>query len=296
MTLSRASYTFASLTCAQDDMEGIISWLNQHLSSSILIEEGAPCRLVFIPPDSSSSEWLLMELALSSLGASEIVTETARQEDWQEIWKEQGFKSFSVGNALLVTPSWENIDDPSLPERIRIDPQMAFGTGLHETTYSCLELLVETAERWTGRSPAILDFGSGTGILGVAALQLMKSATLIAIDNDPYAIEATRHNLADNGMEKRSGVYLSLEEAASLPAPECFEIILANVTGGILCMIAPRLFGRLAPSGRMICSGVSKEESQEVKRILSGLTATMREVSGERYDTFVIDKGQGRMS
>ena len=294
MTASRPSYTFASLTCPPEDMEGILNWLNQHLSSSVLIEEGSLCRLVFIPPDPSSPEWLLMELALSSLGASEISTETARQEDWQEIWKEQGFKSFTVGKTLLVTPSWEDIQDPSLPHRIRVDPQMAFGTGLHETTYRCLELIVDTAEIWADRAPVILDFGSGTGILGVAALQLMKKGYLFAIDNDPYAVEATRHNLADNGMGTRGSVYASLEDVVS--PPKAFDVILANVTGGVLCSTAPMLFDQLSPAGRLICSGVSKEESMAVRKVLASLERTLREWAGERYDTFVIDKEMGRIS
>lgn len=293
MPPSPPSYTFASLTCSPEDMEGILSWLNGHVSSAVLIEEGEHSRLVFIPPDPTSPEWLLMESALASLGAVEITTETARQEDWQEIWKEQGFKSFSVGTTLFVTPSWEDHHDPSFPERIRVDPQMAFGTGLHETTYACLEIIEETAKTWSDRSPSILDFGSGTGILGVAALQLMKKATLIAIDNDPYAVEATRQNLADNGMERRSEVYLSLEESPPHQASDIFEMILANVTGGVLCTASPLLYGRLSPHGRMICSGVSKDESREVKRVLSGLGGAVREVIGERYDTFVIDKVGG---
>lgn len=295
MPPSPPSYTFASLTCSSEDMEGILSWLNGHVSSAVLIEEGEPCRLVFIPPNPTSSEWLLMELALASLGAGEITTDEARQEDWQEIWKDQGFKSFSVGTTLFVTPSWEDHHDPSFPERIRVDPQMAFGTGLHETTYACLELIVETAETWGDPSLSILDFGSGTGILGVAALQLMKKATLFAIDNDPYAVEATRQNLADNGMENRAEVSLSLEEPLPQTAFRDFGMILANVTGGVLCTFAPLLYARLLPQGRMICSGVSKEESTEVKRVLSGLGGAVREVAGERYDTFVIDKVAGRL-
>lgn len=290
--MTPSTYTYASLLCSPEDLEGLLQWLNDHSHSSVLIEEGSPCRLVFVPPDPTSAEWLLMEPALTSLGASAIELQSARQEDWQEIWKEQGFKSFTVRDRLRVVPSWEDPGGQSPLEIIRIDPQMAFGTGLHETTYQCLELIVETADQWAEGPRSILDFGSGTGILGVAALNLMKEATLIAIDNDPYAVEATRHNLRDNGMEERGRAYASFEEIPpSSPRPS-FDMILANVTGGILCSTTPRLYGMLSPTGRMICSGVSKEETDGVARALSGLPGEVRHLPGERYDTFVVDKGR----
>ncbi|MGC8528762.1 MAG: 50S ribosomal protein L11 methyltransferase [Leptospirillia bacterium] len=293
--MSPSTYTYASFHCFSEDLDGLLHWLNDHSPSSVLIEEGSPCRLVFVPPDPASAEWLLMESALISLGASAIEIRSARQEDWQEIWKEQGFKSFTVRDRLRVVPSWEDPEVLTPPDVIRIDPQMAFGTGLHETTYRCLELIVETADQWTGESPLILDFGSGTGILGVAALNLMKEATLISIDNDPYAMEATRHNLQANKMDDRSHVYRSFEEISPTSPLPSFDMILANVTGGILCTTSPTLYERLSPTGRMICSGVSKEETDGVARVLSGLSARVRHVPGERYDTYVLDKG-GRPS
>ena len=292
MSTSSSTYTFASLLCSPEDLDGLLQWLNGHTQSSVLIEEGTPCRLVFVPPDTASAEWLLMESALSSLGASAIELHVARQEDWQEIWKEQGFKSFTVGERLRVVPSWEDPEDQSALAVIRIDPQMAFGTGLHETTYRCLELIAETADRWPKEPRSILDFGSGTGILGVAALHLMKESTLIAIDNDPYAVEATRQNLRDNGMDDRGVVYGSFDEIPPASPLPSFDMILANVTGGILCATTPKLYGMLSPAGRMICSGVSKEETEAVARVLSGLSGGVRHVPGERYDTFVVDKGR----
>ena len=292
MSTTSSTYTYASLLCAPEDLDDLLKWLNDHSQSSVLIEEGDPSRLVFVPPDTASAEWLLMESALISLGATAIDLQSARQEDWQEIWKAQGFKSFTVGERLRVVPSWEAPEDRPALETIRIDPQMAFGTGLHETTFRCLEQIVETAGQWPKEPRSILDFGSGTGILGVAALTLMKEATLIAIDNDPYAVEATRHNLRVNGMEDRGLVYGAFEEITPATPLPTFDMILANVTGGILCSTTPMLYEMLSPKGRMICSGVSKEETDTVARVLSGLSGRMRNVPGERYDTFVIDKGR----
>lgn len=286
---SPPTYLSVSLSCEASDLSRILEWLSGRLSSSVLVEEGDPCRLVFVPPDTTSTEWLLIESALVSLGAVEIHIETTLQEDWQELWKEQGFKRFSVGR-LSVIPAWDdNSEEPGGPE-IRIDPHMAFGTGLHETTFRCLELLVGILEGFSGPAPAILDFGSGTGILGIAALKLSEKATLVAVDNDPYAVEATRENLLANGMEHRSMVFLSLEdwEAEYTPAP--FTIIVANVTGGVIASQAGLLFDRLVPGGRMICSGSSREETARTEEALRKLPATLRTLPGERYDTFLLEK------
>ncbi len=236
-----------------------------------------------------------MESALLSLGAIEIHTETYLQEDWQELWKEQGFKRFTVGR-LSVIPAWDKEPAPLGGTEIRIDPQMAFGTGLHETTFRCLELIVRLLEGSSRPAPAILDFGAGTGILGVAALKISEKATLVSVDNDPYAVEATRENLLANGMETRSWVFPSLADWEAACTPTSFDIIVANVTGGVIASQAGSLFDRLVPGGAMICSGISREETERTEEALKKLAATLQYLPGERYDTFLLEKKGERIS
>jgi ribosomal protein L11 methyltransferase len=184
-----------------------------------------------------------------------------RSEDWSSSWKAH-FKPVRVGRRLLVVPSWE--EPHARPDDIvlRLDPGMAFGTGGHETTRLCLELLERIMDGMPlTLSPAVLDLGTGSGILAMAAVRL-GAGRVRAVDIDPQAVEVARENLAANGMEQ-------LVECSTTPLEaltESYDVILANILAEELVRLAPNLVERLAPGGMLILSGILAEKEGLVQR------------------------------
>lgn len=182
-------------------------------------------------------------------------------EDWSSSWKVH-FKPLRVGRRLLIVPTWE--ESSPLPDDlvIRIDPGMAFGTGGHETTRLCLELLesvMDSAPLLT--VPSLLDLGTGSGILAMAA-SLLGAGRILALDIDPEAVEVARENLALNDMT-------GLVECGTSPLEsltECFDIILANILAEELVRLSPHLTDRLLPGGALILSGILAERESLVRQ------------------------------
>lgn len=181
-------------------------------------------------------------------------------EDWSSSWKVH-FKPLRVGKRLLIVPTWE--DATELPDDlvIRIDPGMAFGTGGHETTRLCLELLESVMEGGPLlQVPSLLDLGTGSGILAMAA-NLLGAGRILALDIDPDAVEVARENLALNEMSDS----VECGTAPLETLTENFDIILANILAEELVRLAPDLTERLEPGGSLILSGILAEKEQLVR-------------------------------
>lgn len=195
-------------------------------------------------------------------------------QDWMQKWKE-GFEAVEIGDRLVVAPSWKL---PGKGERrvvIQIDPGMAFGTGTHETTRLCLEAI---EREWRGGS--LLDVGTGTGILAIAAALLAPGSRVVAIDVDPQAIGVARENIAING------VSTSVELVEGQPlnhSGQSFDVVVANLTAEVIVALMDDLAGCLASAGLMILSGILSELAEDVQRSLvaSGFTVTERHQAGE---------------
>jgi len=165
-------------------------------------------------------------------------------------------KAIQVGE-LVVAPPWD-VPGAGLFSRaivIIIQPSMGFGTGHHATTRLCLAALQQVDMR--GRNA--IDVGTGSGVLAIAA-SLLGAASVLAIDDDPDAIQSARENVQMN-----PGTVVDVRAAdlrtADLPA---FDVVLANLTGGLLIQAAGRLQDRAAPDGRLILSGFMKHEEAAV--------------------------------
>jgi ribosomal protein L11 methyltransferase len=188
-------------------------------------------------------------------------TSPVPEQDWMQKWKE-GFEAVQIGERLMVAPSWR------LPEKkegrvvIQIDPGMAFGTGTHETTRLCLEAI---ERHWRGRS--LLDVGTGTGILAIAAALLEPGSRVVAIEIDPQAVEVARENLAINGV--LDSVEL-LEGQPGLLAAEEFDVVVANLTAEVIIDLVEDLERRIATGGYLILSGILGELAQDVEKALAG--------------------------
>lgn len=194
-------------------------------------------------------------LVLSPPELSSVTTE-----DWSTSWK-VNFKPLRIGRRLLIVPSWEEPQPQPDDIVLRLDPGMAFGTGGHETTRLCLELLEQIMDDMpTLLTPAVLDLGTGSGILAMAAVQL-GAGRVCAVDIDPLAVEVARENLAINGLTDQ--VECSTTPLESLDG--CFDVILANILAEELVRLAPFLSERLSPGGSLVLSGILAEKEGLVR-------------------------------
>jgi len=207
--------------------------------------------------------------ALSSVSISAVP-----EQDWMQKWKE-GFEAVEIGRRLVVAPSWKLPGKSDDRVVIQIDPGMAFGTGTHETTRLCLEAIERD---WHGGS--LLDVGTGTGILAIAAALLAPGSRVVAIDIDPQAVEVARENLAVNGVS--SSIELREGQPRNL-APQEFGVIVANLTAEVIVDLLADLARCLAPGGWMILSGILTELAEDVERALGacGFKVTERREAAE---------------
>lgn len=185
---------------------------------------------------------------------------TVHSEDWSNSWK-ANFKSLRVGRRLLIVPSWEEARPRPDDIVLHLDPGMAFGTGGHETTRLCLELLERIMDEMpTLLTPSVLDLGTGSGILAMAAVQL-GAGRVCAVDIDPQAVEVAQENLAANGLADQ--VEFSTTPLESMTG--CFDVILANILAEELVRLAPHLNERLASGGTLVLSGILAEKEALVR-------------------------------
>ena len=195
-------------------------------------------------------------------------------QDWMHKWKE-GFEAIEIGGRLVVAPSWKLPKKSENRVVIQIDPGMAFGTGTHETTRLCLEAIERC---WHGGS--LLDVGTGTGILAIAAALLAPGSRVVAIDVDPKAVEVARENLAINGVS--NSIELLEGQPCDLAGQE-FGVIVANLTAEVIIDLTADFARCLAAGGRMILSGILFELAGDVELALGirGLRVTERREAGE---------------
>lgn len=215
--------------------------------------------------------WHLQAFGLRPVGALQVIP--ADDTDWTDAWK-AGYAAQRIGR-IVVVPSW--LDEPLRPGEValRLDPGMAFGTGLHPTTRGCLALLQEIRPM----ASRVLDVGSGSGILALAALRL-GADHVVCLDTDPLAVEATRANAAGNGLE--GSVTVRLGTLPEAPA-EVFELVLANLVAAVLVELAGRLAAHTAPGGTLLASGIIEGRAGEVLDALgaAGFTVGRRVDDGE---------------
>ena len=194
--------------------------------------------------------------------------------DWMQKWKE-GFEPTAIGERLLIAPSWNLPANSEHREVIQVDPGMAFGTGTHETTRLCLELI----ERYW-RGGCLLDVGTGTGILAIAAARLQPNSRIVAIDVDPVAVEVALENIAINRVTNQVSV---MEKQPANFVDQTFDVVVANLTAEVIAGLAGELAARVTPDGWMILSGILNELNDDVEQTLreEGLTIVERRTEGE---------------
>ncbi len=202
----------------------------------------------------------------------EVELEPAR--DWNERWREF-FKPFVLAEGFVVVPSWERYEARPGEAVIHIDPGMAFGTGLHETTRMCARAMIDSV-RARGEPPrSLLDVGTGSGILAIIAARL-GIARIAGVDDDPDALAIARENLSKNGL---NGVEL-MDDVEKARGP--FDIVVANILLATLAELRPAIEGLVAPSGTLILSGITRDQEDEAIGLYSRCLVHLRtERAGE---------------
>ena len=200
-----------------------------------------------------------MDLGMD-LGKLETRTHSVAEEDWTESWK-AAFKPFRLGNHMVVKPSWTEIETRPGDHIIEIDPGMAFGTGTHETTGMCVQLV----EKYVKPGDRVIDIGTGTGILAIAAAH-MGAKPVLATDLDAVAVRVAAENVKINGYEGaidvRCGDLLEVVH-------ECGDVVIANIIADVIVGLAAPVRERIAENGLFICSGISVERREDVRRALA---------------------------
>lgn len=177
---------------------------------------------------------------------------------WAENWKEH-FKPARVSGRIVIRPSWEAYAPAPGDVVLIIDPGQAFGTGTHETTRMCLVFLDEFYGAGDGPR-RVLDVGTGTGILGIAAAKL-GAGEVLGLDTDPKAVEVAAENASVNGVA-------SAFRAAVTPLHDVrgeFDMVVANIIAEILIDMKDEILGRLVPGGRILLSGILAEKAGWVR-------------------------------
>ena len=192
--------------------------------------------------------------------------ETARREvdgdDWIDIWKKH-FRPLHIGERVVVCPEWIEYAPKEGEAVVRLDSNMAFGTGEHETTAMCLELL----QQYLRPGDTVVDVGCGSGILGIAAL-LMGAGFAYMTDIDYVAVQSAAHNAALNGVDGRTKIALSdLLEDADVRG----QVMTANITADILCRLAGSIPKNLCPGGALILSGIIAPKLAQVIAAYEGV-------------------------
>jgi ribosomal protein L11 methyltransferase len=190
------------------------------------------------------------------------ITQTARvravaDRDWERVWMAD-WKSTRFGRRLWVCPTAAALPDDPDAVVVRLDPGLAFGTGTHPTTALCLQILDSLPV--SGRR--VIDYGCGSGILGIAALKL-GAAHVTAVDLDPQALLATRENAIRNGVSSNIDVQGVVPGIDSGLAPA--YCVMANILAGPLIELAPKLTSACEPGGYLLLSGLLKTQADGVK-------------------------------
>lgn len=186
------------------------------------------------------------------------------EEDWAESWK-AFFWPQKITPRLVVKPTWREYTPKHGEEVMEIDPGMAFGTGTHPTTSLCIKLL----EKYLKPEDTVLDVGTGSGILLVAAAKL-KASRLDGIDLDPLAVEVARKNLAQNHVDP-STVELTVGDLMQ-PVTRIYDVVVANILAEVILELLDNVASVVRPGGHFICSGIVEAYQTRIaeKMVLSG--------------------------
>ena len=190
--------------------------------------------------------------------------------DWAEAWKEF-FTPLHIGR-LVIKPSWHDYSSAPGETVLELDPGQAFGTGHHPTTSMCLLLL----EKYIRPGMEVLDLGTGSGILALAAAKL-GARSVLALDTDPLAVKAARENVRKNGLTAA----VKVRKGTVSPRWGPFDLIAANLTAKHVQEVLPALVSALRGGGLLIAGGIIMDRVEEVEKAFLAAGLKLRERAAE---------------
>lgn len=206
------------------------------------------------------------------IGSGQIETKLMAEEEWADAWKKY-YKPFHLGHHIFVVPSWVEAEEEPGDIRIELDPGMAFGTGTHETTSMCMELLEEQVQK----GDTVMDIGCGSGILGIVAAKV-GAGQVICSDLDPNAVLVAKENVQKNHVADQIQVYAG--DLTEVPAMQNVkaDLIVANIIADVIIILAPQTKAFLKSGGCFIASGIIKERRSDVEEALNNAGFQIEEV------------------
>lgn len=201
------------------------------------------------------------------LGSLVVTLKNIKEEDWANNWKKY-FKPFEVGNKIMIKPSWEELTQSTDKLVLNIDPGHIFGTGTHETTQLCIELI----ETYIKDNDKILDIGCGSGILSIASL-LLGAKSADAVDIDPNAVEIVYENAKRNGIKEtnyfvEAGNILEDEKLHQKYSGNEYDIIEANIVADVIIALLEQIPYYIKKNGTFIASGIIQQRLEDVYKAL----------------------------
>lgn len=226
--------------------------------------------ILYLPENTQGADMMaslkssLNELKATGLyGTLEFTVNNVKEEDWENNWK-QFFKPLYIGDKLLIKPSWEENVDVGDRKILQIDPGMSFGTGTHETTKMCLEVM----QNFDLEEQDVLDLGCGSGILSIGALLFgAKHATLVDIDQNSIRIASENlqiNSFGENSYKTYCGDITSSDALRENIGKNKYDFIFANIVADVLKAFAPYFAEFLKEDGKLIVSGIILERKDEV--------------------------------
>ena len=218
------------------------------------------------------------------IGPGEITIKYAEEQDWAEAWR-QYFHTIRVGKRVVVKPTWEKYERKAGDVVVEVDPGMAFGTGNHPTTQLCLRAL----EKYMRPRRVAVDFGTGSGILAIAAAKLGASL-VIAFDCDDTAVRAARANVQQNNLEER----IEVHKSDGLGFINCrVDLVTANLVAETIMGQSQALADLLKTGGVLIASGITADRSVEVEQSLRNAGFDIAEIlTQDEWVTIVARKAR----
>ena len=206
-----------------------------------------------------------------------------KDKNWQHSWR-RFFTPQPIGKHLWIAPPWTRRSQARGREVITIAPGMAFGTGAHFTTRTCLEFIEQVAGLFDGRSFSALDVGTGSGILAIALAKL-SAKKVLALDIDPVAVRVAAANIGRNRVEKIVDVRRS--ELAKVAGR--FDVVVANLTAETIVELADELRDKLRADSYLILSGILRPKMRGVRRALAALDL-VRTKNDKEWSTMLLHK------
>lgn len=238
---------------------------------------------IYIDPEDNVDEavMFLREHLSAAHIAHTIEKENVKEDDWLNNWRKY-FKPMKVGEKLLINPSWFEDTDSEGRAVINIDPGLAFGTGKHETTRLCLELL----EKYLKEGDTVLDVGCGSGILGIAAA-LLGASGVFGVDIDEIAVKTAEENARINHVDGRfSAVCGDLTEKVSGK----YNIVVANIVADAIILLSQSVSQFMTSDSVYIVSGIIDVRADDVRKAVSSRFDIVEEKTDGGWYAFVLKK------